>query len=123
MRTVNLTMEFIRPLAKGYVDRDSWIYVNDAVVHRRPTGDFGYQVVPASQAMVAMNWIMVFSHHFLFVPLDVVSIFSGSYLLNTRGFHHPVEFSGLGSVREFAPIYAFAPWLDESLLVERPTWL
>lgn len=34
-----------------------------------------------------------------------------------------MAFTGLGSVREFAPLYDFTLWFDDGVLIERLTWL
>lgn len=112
-----------RPFANGIVYRDSWLFVRDNGAHRRPTGPFGYYEVPPSQATVALNWNQVYNHYLSFVHLDDVPALIGAYPLNIRAFHLPVVFEGLGSVREFAPIYVFAPWFDEGATIERPEWL
>lgn len=111
-----------RPVANGNFDRDSWILVHDNAVHRQPFGAFGYYQVPPSHATV-LNWNQVFARHLFFVHPDEVPSLSGVYPLNIRAFHPPVVFQGLGSVREFSPIYAFVPWFDEGAITEQPAWL
>lgn len=97
--------------------------MHDSAVHHRPTGNYGYHIVQAAQAKVLLDWNRVLSHHLLFISPDEVSVLTGAYHLNTRAFHPPVDFAGLSSVREFAPIYEFAPCFDEGANTERPAWL
>lgn len=70
---------------------------------------------------MTLNKNSVASHHFLFVPLGELSLLTGAYLLNSRGFHPPGVFAVLSSVNKFVPIYAVAPWYNEGVLTERTT--
>lgn len=79
-------------------------------------GDYGYQRVPAAQDTVVLDWNQVFCHNFLFVPPDKVNEMIGAYQLNARAFHLSVVLAGLGSVREIAPLYVFAPSIDEGAI-------
>lgn len=90
-----MVMAFIRSEATGFEDRNSWLFVHDLTIHRRPTGDYGNHIVCAFQVTVSVNWNLVFGYHFLFVPLDEVSLLTCAYLLNTRGFHSPMVLDGL----------------------------
>lgn len=57
------------PEARGFVDRDSWLFVNDVACIAVP-GDFGYHSVSEAQATVLLDWNQMFTHHLLLVPMD-----------------------------------------------------